>query len=91
MGCAPAYLALAVEADGDAGAADGLDPELSRELIVETAAGTAELLRRRIPPTSAAPSPRPVAAPRPPQGTRPPRRAGAFVAAVDGSSRRMRE
>jgi pyrroline-5-carboxylate reductase len=49
MGCAPAYLALAVEAIGDAGAADGLDPELARELIVETAAGTAELLRRRDP------------------------------------------
>jgi pyrroline-5-carboxylate reductase len=49
MGCAPAYLALAVEAIADAGAADGLDPELARELIVETTAGTAELLRRRHP------------------------------------------
>jgi pyrroline-5-carboxylate reductase len=49
MGCAPAYLALAVEAIGDAGAADGLDPALARELIVETTAGTAELLRRRHP------------------------------------------
>jgi pyrroline-5-carboxylate reductase len=49
MGCAPAYLALAVEAIGDAGAADGLDPELARELIVETTAGTAELLRRHHP------------------------------------------
>lgn len=49
MGCAPAYLALAVEAIGDAGAADGLDPELARELIVETTAGTAELLRLRHP------------------------------------------
>ena len=28
MGCAPAYLALAVEAIAEAGAADGLDPEL---------------------------------------------------------------
>jgi pyrroline-5-carboxylate reductase len=45
MGCAPAYLALAVEAIADAGAEDGLDPELARELVVETAAGTAELLR----------------------------------------------
>ena len=45
MGCAPAYLALAVEAIADAGADDGLDPELARELVVETAAGTAELLR----------------------------------------------
>jgi pyrroline-5-carboxylate reductase len=49
MGCAPAYLALAVEALADAGAAAGLDPELARELVVETAAGTAELLRRRHP------------------------------------------
>ena len=45
MGCAPAYLALAVEALADAGADAGLDPELARELVVETAAGTAELLR----------------------------------------------
>ena len=49
MGCSPAYLALAVGAIADAGAADGLDPELARELIVETAAGTAELLRRHDP------------------------------------------
>ena len=49
MGCSPAYLALAVEAIADAGAADGLDPELARELVVETAAGTAELLRRHHP------------------------------------------
>jgi len=49
MGCAPAYLALAVEALADAGAADGLDPELARELVVETTAGTAELLRVRHP------------------------------------------
>lgn len=45
MSCAPAYLALAVEALADAGAAAGLDPELARELVVETTAGTAELLR----------------------------------------------
>ena len=49
MGCAPAYLALAVEAIADAGAADGLDPELARELVVETTLGTAELLRVRHP------------------------------------------
>lgn len=49
MGCAPAYLALAVEAIAGAGAADGLDEELARELVVETAAGTAELLRVRHP------------------------------------------
>jgi pyrroline-5-carboxylate reductase len=49
MGCAPAYLALAVEALADAGAAAGLDPELARELVVETTAGTAELLRSNHP------------------------------------------
>jgi pyrroline-5-carboxylate reductase len=49
MGCAPAYLALAVEALADAGAAAGLDDELARELVVETTAGTAELLRERHP------------------------------------------
>ncbi|HEU4737311.1 MAG TPA: pyrroline-5-carboxylate reductase [Solirubrobacterales bacterium] len=49
MGCAPAYLALAVEAIADAGAADGLDEALARELVVETTAGTAELLRRHHP------------------------------------------
>jgi pyrroline-5-carboxylate reductase len=45
MGCAPAYVALAVEALADAGAEAGLDPELAMELVVETTAGTAELLR----------------------------------------------
>ena len=49
MGCAPAYLALAVEAIAAAGAEDGLDEELARELVVETTAGTAELLRIRHP------------------------------------------
>jgi pyrroline-5-carboxylate reductase len=49
MGCAPAYLALAVEALVDAGAAAGLDEELARELVIETTAGTAELLRLRHP------------------------------------------
>jgi pyrroline-5-carboxylate reductase len=49
MGCSPAYFALAVEALADAGAGDGLDPRLARELVVETAAGTAELLREHTP------------------------------------------
>jgi pyrroline-5-carboxylate reductase len=49
MGCAPAYLALAVEALADAGADAGLDAELARELVVETTAGTAELLRAQHP------------------------------------------
>lgn len=49
MGCAPAYVALVVEALADAGAEAGFDPELARELVVETTAGTAELLRRHHP------------------------------------------
>jgi pyrroline-5-carboxylate reductase len=49
MGCTPAYLALAIEALADAGAADGFDPELARQLAVETAAGTAELLKKHEP------------------------------------------
>jgi pyrroline-5-carboxylate reductase len=49
MGCAPAYLALAVEALADAGADAGLDETLARELVVETAAGTARLLESREP------------------------------------------
>ncbi len=44
MGCAPAYFALAVEAIAAAGAREGLAPQLSLGLVVETAAGTAELL-----------------------------------------------
>lgn len=91
MGCAPAYLALAVEAIGDAGADDGLDPELARELVVETAVGTAELLRRRHP----ADVRRAVASPggSTEAGLKELDRLGAraaFVAAVDGSLRRMR-
>lgn len=49
MGCSPAYLALAVEALAGAGADAGLDPELARDLVVETTLGTAELLRVRHP------------------------------------------
>lgn len=49
MGCAPAYLALAMEAIAEAGVADGLEPRLAHELVLETALGTAELLRDRSP------------------------------------------
>jgi pyrroline-5-carboxylate reductase len=49
MGCAPAYLALAVEAIADAGAKNGLDADLARKLVVEMAAGTAELLKSHQP------------------------------------------
>src|SRR6201996_2260895 len=90
-GCAPAYLALAVEAIADAGAEDGLDPDLARELIVETTAGTAELLRRHHP----ADVRRAVASPggSTEAGLDALDRLGAreaFAAAVEGSLRRMR-
>jgi pyrroline-5-carboxylate reductase len=49
MGCSPAYMALAAEAIADAGVKDGLDPELARDLVAETAVGTAKLLRRHDP------------------------------------------
>jgi pyrroline-5-carboxylate reductase len=49
MSCSPAFLALAVEALADAGAADGLDAGLALDLVVETAAGTAALLRAHSP------------------------------------------
>jgi len=49
MGCSPAYLALAVEAIADAGTEAGMDRELSLSMVVEAAAGTAELLRRHEP------------------------------------------
>jgi pyrroline-5-carboxylate reductase len=49
MGCSPAYFALAAEAIAAAGVKDGLDPRLARELVAETAVGTAELLRRHDP------------------------------------------
>lgn len=49
MGCSPAYLALAVQALADAGAAAGLDPEQALAMVVESAAGTAALLRRQSP------------------------------------------
>jgi pyrroline-5-carboxylate reductase len=92
MGCAPAYLALAVEALADAGAAAGLDPELARELVVETTAGTAELLRKHHP----ADVRRAVASPggSTEAGLEALDREGAsatFGAAVEASLRRMRE
>ncbi len=92
MGCSPAYLALAVEAIAEAGAADGLDPELSRRLVVETAAGTAELLRRHDPATLR----KAVASPggSTERGLEALDREGArraFAAAVEASLERMRE
>lgn len=49
--CTPAYLAVVVQNIAEAGAEAGLDPELSYELVVETFAGTIELLRRYDPVT----------------------------------------
>jgi pyrroline-5-carboxylate reductase len=47
MSCAPAYVALVAEAQVDAGVRRGLPPAQASTLVVETLAGTAELLRRR--------------------------------------------
>jgi pyrroline-5-carboxylate reductase len=45
MGCPPAYLAVVVQNIAEAGAAEGLDPEQAYELVLESYAGTIELLR----------------------------------------------
>jgi pyrroline-5-carboxylate reductase len=47
MSCAPAYLALVAEAQVDAGVRRGIPPAQAAQLVTETLAGTAELLRRR--------------------------------------------
>jgi pyrroline-5-carboxylate reductase len=47
MSCAPAYVALVAEAQVDAGVRRGLRAEQASELVAQTLAGTAELLRRR--------------------------------------------
>jgi pyrroline-5-carboxylate reductase len=47
MSCAPAYVALVAEAQIDAGVRRGIPAAQGAELVVETLAGTAELLRRR--------------------------------------------
>jgi pyrroline-5-carboxylate reductase len=49
MSCSPAYIALVSEALATAGEAEGLDAALSHQLVVDTLAGTAELLRTRDP------------------------------------------
>lgn len=91
MGCSPAYFALAAESIAAAGARDGLDPVLARELVADTALGTAELLRRRGP----AEVRRAVASPggATEAGLEALDREGAraaFAAAVEASLRRMR-
>ena len=47
MSCAPAYVALVAEAQIDAGVRKGIPAQQGAELVVQTLAGTAELLRRR--------------------------------------------
>jgi pyrroline-5-carboxylate reductase len=46
MSNAPAYYALVVEAQVDAGVRKGIPPQQAAELVVQTMAGTAELVRR---------------------------------------------
>ncbi len=47
MSCAPAYVALVTEAQVDAGVRYGIPASAGAQLVVQTFAGTAELLRRR--------------------------------------------
>jgi pyrroline-5-carboxylate reductase len=47
MSCSPAYVALVAEAQIDAGVRRGLPAEQGAQLVVQTLAGTAELLRQR--------------------------------------------
>lgn len=47
MGCTPAYFALVAEAVADAGVRGGLGEELANQMVIETLAGTAELLQDR--------------------------------------------
>jgi pyrroline-5-carboxylate reductase len=47
MSCAPAYVALVAEAQVDAGVRRGIPAAQGAEMVVQTLAGTAELLRRR--------------------------------------------
>jgi pyrroline-5-carboxylate reductase len=49
MSSSPAYLAMVAEALARAGEREGLDAQLAHELVVDTLAGTAELLRKRDP------------------------------------------
>jgi pyrroline-5-carboxylate reductase len=47
MSCGPAYVALVAEAQVDAGVRKGIPAAQGAQLVVQTLAGTAELLRRR--------------------------------------------
>jgi len=46
MGCTPAYLAVVVQNLAEEGAAEGLDEEQAYDLVIESFAGTIDLLRR---------------------------------------------
>lgn len=48
-GCAPAYLDLFADSLAQAGAGAGLEPQVARAMVIETMAGTAELIRARQP------------------------------------------
>jgi pyrroline-5-carboxylate reductase len=47
MSCAPAYLALVAQAQVDGAAKRGMSAETAARLVMDTMAGTAELLRAR--------------------------------------------
>ncbi len=47
MSCGPAYDSLVAEAQIEAGVRRGLPPDLATEMVIETMAGTAALLRER--------------------------------------------
>jgi pyrroline-5-carboxylate reductase len=47
MGCGPAFIALASEAQADAAVAHGMPGDLARRLAAETLVGTAALVRAR--------------------------------------------
>jgi pyrroline-5-carboxylate reductase len=49
MGCSPAYVALVAETLIEGAVREGIDPERARQMVVETVAGTGELLRERSP------------------------------------------
>jgi pyrroline-5-carboxylate reductase len=49
MGCSPAYVALLAETLIAGAVREGIDPELARQMVVETVAGTGVLLREHSP------------------------------------------
>jgi pyrroline-5-carboxylate reductase len=51
MSCTPAYLAFVVQNLAEEGAAEGLDPDQAYDLVIESFAGTIDLLRRYDPIT----------------------------------------